>query len=67
MTNILQKQRQELSFLLKEAAFFMDEFKKNVPEETFNKCEKEADKRFTDWVKEQFEIDQVSVDVTLKP
>ena len=67
MTNILQKQRQELSYLLKEASLFMHEFKEHVPEDIFKLCEKNADKEYQDWIKEQFEIDQVSVKAVIKP
>ena len=67
MTNILQKQRQTLTFLLKEASYYMAEFKEAMTEEDFKKCEKAADKNYEDWVKEEMEIDKVSVDVTLKP
>ena len=67
MTNILQKQRQELSYLLKEASFFMAEFKEHVAEDIFKLCEKNADKSYQDWIKEQFEIDQVSVKAKIQP
>jgi len=67
MTNILQKQRMELSYLLKEASLFMAEFKEHVPEDIFKLCEKNADKNYQDFIKETFELDQIKVDVTLKP
>ena len=66
MTNILQKQRQELSYLLKEASLFMHEFREHVPEDIFKLCEKNADKNYQDFIKETFELDQIKVGVTLK-
>ena len=66
MTNIILKQRQDMTFLLHEAKLFLDEFKENLPEEDFKKYERAADKNFQDWIKEEFEIGKVSVDVTLK-
>jgi hypothetical protein len=35
MTNIILKQRQDMTFLLHEAKFFLDEFKENLSEEDF--------------------------------
>ena len=67
MTNILQKQRMELSYLLKEASLFMAEFKEHVAEDIFKKCEKNADKKYQDFIKEKFEIDQVKVKAKIKP
>jgi len=66
MTNLILKQRQDMSFLLHEAKFFLDEFKDNLSEEDFGKYERAADKKFQDWIKDQFEIDKVSVEVSLK-
>jgi hypothetical protein len=67
MTNIILKQRQDMTFLLHEAKFFLDEFKENLSEEDFKQYERAADRRFQNWIKEEFEIDQVSVEATLKP
>jgi len=67
MTNIILKQRQDMTFLLHEAKFFLDEFKENLSEEDFKQYERAADRRFQNWIKEEFETDQVSVEATLKP
>ena len=66
MTNIILKQRQDMTFLLHEAKFFLDEFEENLPAEVFKKHERAADRKFQDWIKEEFEIDKVSVEVSLK-
>ena len=66
MTNLILKQRQDMYYLLNEAKFFLDEFKENLSKEDFKKYEKAADKKFQDWIKDQFEIDKVSVEVSLK-
>jgi len=66
MTHIILKHRQDMSFLLQEAKFFLDEFKENLSKEDFKKYEKAADRKFQDWIKDQFEIDKVSVEVSLK-
>lgn len=66
MTNIILTQRQDMTFLLHEAKFFLDEFKENLAEEDFKKYEKPADEKFQDWIKKEFEIDKVSVEVSLK-
>ena len=66
MTNIILKQHQDMTFLLHEAKLFLDEFKENLQEEDFKKYERAADKKFQDWIKKEFEIGKVSVDVTLK-
>ena len=66
MTNIILKQRQDMTFLLREAKFFLDEFEENLPAEDFKKYERAADKKFQDWIKDEFEIDKVSVEVNLK-
>ena len=64
--NVLQRQRQELTYLLKEASFYIHEFEDTMPQDDFKQCSIAASKKFEDWVKKEFEIDQISVDVTLK-
>jgi len=66
MTNILQKQRQEFIYLLKEASFYMKEFEAILPEKNFKECEKRASKQYENWIKKEFEFDSVSVDVVLQ-
>ena len=66
MTNTILKQRQDMYFLLNEAKLILDEFKENIPKEDFGKYERAADKKYQDWIKDQFEIDKVSVEVSLK-
>ena len=67
LSNVILKQRQNLSYLLKEASFFMHEFENAMSEDDFKKCEKAANKKYEAWLRKEFEIDQVSVDVSLKP
>ena len=56
MTNVLQKQRQELIYLLKEASFFMHEFENTMPEDDFEQCSIAANKKYEEWLKEEFEL-----------
>ena len=66
-SRVLQAEKNELTYLLREAGFYMEQSKEHLSEDIFKKCEQNADKNYEKWVKEKFEIDQVAVDVTLKP
>ena len=67
LSNVILKQRQELSFLLKESAFYMHEFEGAMPEEDFKKCTKAGNKKFEDWVKKEFELSAPEVTATIQP
>ena len=67
LSNVILKQRQDLSYLLKEASFYMKEFENEMDEEDFKKCEQAARKKYETWLKKEFEIDRVNVSVALKP
>ena len=67
MANILQKQRQEFIFLLKEASFFLHEFENTMPEDDFKRCSTEASKKYENWIKNEFELSAPEVTATLQP
>jgi hypothetical protein len=54
--NVVLKQRQDLSFLLKESAFFLHEFEAALTEKDFKKCTAAGYKKYEDWVKKEFEL-----------
>ena len=56
MTNVLQKQRQDLIYLLKESSFYMHEFEDTMSEKDFKKCENAARANFEEWIKKEFEL-----------
>jgi len=57
----------KLTYLLKEASFWVHEFEEIISKEDYEKIIKAANKKYEKWIKDQFEIDQVSVDVNLRP
>ena len=65
--NVLQKQRQELSYLLKESSFYMHEFENTMPEDDFKLCSMEASKKYEEWIKNEFELSTPEVTATLQP
>ena len=67
LSNVILKQRQDLSYLLKEASFYMKEFENAMSEDDFKKCETAGKKAYEEWLKKEFEIDKVNVNVALKP
>lgn len=67
MTNILQKQRQEFIFLLKEASFFLHEFENTIPEDDFKRCSMDASKKYEEWIKNEFELSTPEVKASIQP
>ena len=65
--NVLQKQRQELSYLLKESSFYMHEFENAIPEKDFKQCSIAASKKFEEWIKKEFELSTPEVTATIQP
>ncbi len=56
------RQRQELSYLLKESTFYLHEFEAAMTEDDFKACTKAGNKKYEDWVKKEFELDQIKVE-----
>ena len=65
--NVLQKQRQELSYLLKESSFYMHEFENTMPKDDFKQCSIAASKKFEEWIKKEFELSTPEVTATIQP
>ena len=63
---VLNRVNRDMGYLLKEASFYMKEFENLMPEDDFKKCEQAASKKYENWLKKAFEINAISVDVTLR-
>ena len=67
LSNVILKQRQDLSYLLKEASFYIHEFENTMPEDDFKQCSKAASKKFEEWIKKEFELSPPEVTATIQP
>jgi hypothetical protein len=66
-SKVMQAEKNELTYLLKESSYYFKVFQENLKEEDFEKYSKEARKRYEDWVKINFEFEKPEVTATLQP
>jgi hypothetical protein len=66
-SKIMQAENNELTYLLKESSCYFKVFQEKLPEEEFKKYSKEARKRYEEWVKVNFEVENPEVTATLQP
>ena len=54
-------------FAYREAKILQDEYREALEKEAWELIEKQADKKFAEWVKKYHDIEQVKVEATLRP
>ena len=54
-------------FAIREAKIIVDEYRAALEKEAWELIEKEADKKFVEWVKKYHDIDQVKIEAKLQP
>ena len=62
-----QNERVQMVFAIRELKIFRDEYRAALEKEAWELIEKQADKKFAEWVKKYHDIEQVKVEATLQP
>jgi len=62
-----QNERVKMVFAYREAKILQDEYREALEKEAWELIEKNADKKFTEWVKAYHNIEQVKIEATLRP
>jgi 16S rRNA C967 or C1407 C5-methylase (RsmB/RsmF family) len=62
-----QNERVQMVFAIREMKIHRDEYRAALEKEAWELIEKEADKKFVEWVKKYHDIDQVKIEATLQP
>jgi LEA14-like dessication related protein len=69
LDNMIQKfaEYDNLSYLLKEASFYMHEFENAMSEKDFKECESAGKKAYEEWLKKEFELSTPEVKAAIQP
>ena len=62
-----QNERVKMVFAYREAKILQDEYREALKEEEWQLIEKQADKKFAEWIKDYHNINQVKIEATLRP
>ena len=62
-----QNERIQMIFAIRELKIFRDEYREALEKEAWELIEKEADKKFSVWVKKYHNIEQIKVEATIQP
>ena len=62
-----QNERVQMVFAYREAKILQDEYREALEKEAWELIEKQADKKFAEWVKKYHDIEQVKVEAKLQP
>jgi uncharacterized protein YdiU (UPF0061 family) len=62
-----QNERVKMVFAFRELKILRDEYREALEKEAWELIEKQADKKFAEWVKKYHDIEQVKVEATLRP
>ena len=62
-----QNERVKMVFAYREAKILQDEYRAALKKEAWEVIEKQADKKFAEWIKKYHDIEQVKVEATLRP
>ena len=62
-----QSERVGLVFACREAKILQDEYREALEKEAWELIEKQADKKFAEWIKNYHDIEQVKIEAKLRP
>jgi hypothetical protein len=62
-----QNERVQMVFAIRELKIFRDEYRAALEKDAWELIEKQADKKFAEWVKKYHDIEQVKIEATLRP
>jgi hypothetical protein len=62
-----QNERVKMVFAYREQKILQDEYRKALEKEAWELIEKQADKKFTEWIKKYHDIEQVKIKATIQP
>jgi hypothetical protein len=62
-----QNERVKMVFACREAKILQDEYREALEKEAWELIEKQADKKFAEWIKKYHDIEQVKIEATLRP
>ena len=63
----LQDERMDMIYAYREAKIILDEYETALKDEVWQPIKKNADKKWTEWIKDKHNIEKIKVAATIKP